>query len=198
MQGMLLWFNSCHSAPALRCPAVVPAPPKRAHTRAASLPQAAVVVVASQRKSGISEFLLGSVAAHCAQHSSRPVLVVHAPQPGGSGAAGPGLMGRLASAAAAALGGHPEDAEQQRAAAAAAAEQQRQQLMQRPACSVGRHVILAVDDSGREARRRFGCFTSSQTAVRAAGLPCSRPLVSSQTIHPVNLPQSPEINFIHS
>ncbi|KAI7841145.1 hypothetical protein COHA_005113 [Chlorella ohadii] len=51
--------------------------------------EAAVVVVASQRKSGISEFLLGSVAAHCAQHSSRPVLVVHAPQPGGSGAAGP-------------------------------------------------------------------------------------------------------------
>ena len=115
----------------------------------ASPPQAAVVVVASQRKSGISEFLLGSVAAHCAQHSSRPVLVVHAPQPGGSGVAGPGLMGRLASAAAAALGGHPEDAEQQQAAAAAAAEQQRQQLMQQPACSVGRHVILAVDDSGQ-------------------------------------------------
>jgi nucleotide-binding universal stress UspA family protein len=103
-------------------------------------------VVACQRKSGISEFLLGSVAAHCAQHSSRPVLVVHAPQPGGSQAAGPGLLGRLASAAAAALGGHPEE-EEQRSAAAAAAEQQRRQQVQQPACSVGRHVILAVDDS---------------------------------------------------
>lgn len=113
--------------------------------------QAAVVVVASQRKSGISEFLLGSVAAHCAQHSPRPVLVLHAPQPGGSEGAGPALLGRLASAAAAALGGHPEEAEQQRAAAAATAEQrqqQQQQMQQQPACSVGRHIILAVDDSG--------------------------------------------------
>ena len=110
------------------------------------------MVVASQRKSGISEFLLGSVAAHCAQHSPRPVLVLHAPQPGGSEGAGPPLLGRLASAAAAALGGHPEEAEQQRAAAAAVAEQQRlqqqQQMQQQPACSVGRHVVLAVDDSG--------------------------------------------------
>ena len=110
-----------------------------------------MVVVASQRKSGISEFLLGSVAAHCAQHSPRPVLVLHAPQPAGSQGSDPGLLGRLASAAAAALGGRPEEAEQQRAAAAAAAaaaEEQRRQQMRQPACSVGRHVILAVDDSG--------------------------------------------------
>lgn len=117
-------------------------PPPLRPSRAPPAAQAAVLVIASHRKSGISEFLLGSVAAHCAEHSSRPVLVLHAPAAGGGEPAGAGLLGRLASTAASALGGHPEEAEQQRAAAAAAAAAAQQ------AAGGGRQVILAVDDSG--------------------------------------------------
>ncbi|EFN52877.1 hypothetical protein CHLNCDRAFT_58746 [Chlorella variabilis] len=95
--------------------------------------QAAVLVIASQAKSGLSEFLLGSVAAHCVAHSHRPVLVLHAPKR--KGPTQPGILGRLASATATALGG---SAEPQHGAAALATE------AHQPS---GRNIVLAVDDS---------------------------------------------------
>lgn len=51
---------------------------------AAALPpsrlQASVLVIASQAKSGLSEFFLGSVASYCAHHCDAPTLVLHQPR----------------------------------------------------------------------------------------------------------------------
>ena len=105
-------------------------------------------MVASHAKSGLSEFVLGSVAAHCMQHSRRPVLVLHAPQrQRGMKPSGGGVLDRLASAAANVLGGgHP---------AAARAEVQQQGATSNlgssgaSSGSRGRSFVLAVDDSGK-------------------------------------------------
>ena len=98
------------------------------------------MVVASQSKSGLSEFMLGSVATYCTQHCRRPVLVLHTPKR--AAPPGAGLLNRLASVAATVLGGHPEEA-----AAAVAADATVQQGVG-SACGVGRNIVLAVDDSG--------------------------------------------------
>lgn len=130
-------------------------------------PQAAVLVVASHRKSGLSEFLLGSVAATCTRDCTRPVLVLHAPsqdapQPGS------GLLDRLASAAATALGGHPEEAAAAAAAASAAAAAQ----PKAGSCSVGRNVVLAVDDSGKPSCD--ACDSRAAGLVHLAAFACRR------------------------
>jgi hypothetical protein len=104
------------------------------------LVQAAALVIASHQKSGLAEFLLGSVAAHCTAHSRRPVLVLHAPMQQAQQHSGPGVLDRLASAATAALGGR---AEQQATAAEPAALSS-----QGSSCSLQRHIVLPIDDSG--------------------------------------------------
>ena len=109
-------------------------------------------MIASHAKSGLSEFVLGSVAAHCMQHSRQPVLVLHAPQrQRGMKLSRSGVLDRLASAAANALGGgHPAGA-----GAAAETEVQQQDAASTPGRSSagsgrrGRSFVLAVDDSGK-------------------------------------------------
>ena len=112
-------------------------------------------MIASHASSGLREFLLGSVAAHCCAHCPRPVLVLHVPRHGA--AQRPGLLDRLASAAAFALGGGGGEGPQ---AARAGGEggatgvggleqaQADAQAPASPACSLGRNIVLAVDDSG--------------------------------------------------
>ncbi|KAL4438688.1 hypothetical protein ABPG77_006292 [Micractinium sp. CCAP 211/92] len=111
--------------------------------------QAAVVVIASHQKSGLSEFVLGSVAAHCTTHSSRPVLVLHAPS---SGPASPGLLDRLASAAAGMLAGRVQQGVQTEAAqpagsGAEVATAGDASVDSGCACQLRRNLVVAVDDS---------------------------------------------------
>lgn len=116
-----------------------------------------MVVIASHQKSGLSEFVLGSVAAHCTTHSSRPVLVLHAPS---SGPASPGLLDRLASAAAGMLAGRVQQGVQTEAAqpagsGAEVATAGDASVDSGCACQLRRNLVVAVDDSG--SLNRPGC-----------------------------------------
>lgn len=111
--------------------------------------QAAVVVIASHQKSSLSEFVLGSVAAHCTTHSSRPVLVLHAPH---AGPDPPGLLDRLASAAASVLSGGGQQEAQAEAAesgggGADVAVAHDATVDSGCACQLRRNLVVAVDDS---------------------------------------------------
>lgn len=52
-----------------------------------------MLVIASQAKSGLSEFFLGSVASYCTHHCDSPVLVLHRPK--AAAGAGGGLKSWL-------------------------------------------------------------------------------------------------------
>lgn len=108
------------------------------------------MVIASHQKSGLSEFVLGSVAAHCTTHSSQPVLVLHAPH---AAPASPGLLDRLAAAAASALGGNGQQEAQagsaeQSGGGATAVEPSEASVDSGCACRLRRNIVVAVDDSG--------------------------------------------------
>ncbi|KAL4854480.1 hypothetical protein ACK3TF_004831 [Chlorella vulgaris] len=128
--------------------------------------EAAALVVASQRKGALSEWVLGSVAADCVSHSTRPVLVLHAPLT--PLPERPGLLVRLASAlrggskgqqaaevaagptGAASTGeqlqGQGRLAQKQQGQQHAAGQQQVQQGQQQQRAG-SRTILLAVDDS---------------------------------------------------
>lgn len=113
------------------------------------------MVIASHQKSSLSEFVLGSVAAHCTTHSSRPVLVLHAPH---AGPDPPGLLDRLASAAASVLSGGGQQEAQAEAAesgggGADVAVAHDATVDSGCACQLRRNLVVAVDDSGTRNRR---------------------------------------------
>lgn len=118
--------------------------------------KAAALVVASQRKGALSEWVLGSVAADCVSHSTRPVLVLHAPL--APLPERPGLLTRLTSVLrGGSKGQHAAEVAAEPTGAASTGEQQQGQerLAQKQQVQQGqqqqragsRTILLAVDDS---------------------------------------------------